>query len=311
MDEIYDIIIIGSGPAGLSAAIYAERAKLKTITIEKSAMSGGQVLNTYEVDNYPGLPGINGFDMGMKFRAHAETLGAKFIEDEVKELDFTASVKKVIGEKAVYEGKTVLIATGAKHRNLDVPGEEEYLGMGVSYCATCDGAFFRNKVVTVVGGGDAALEDAIFLSRICKKVYLIHRRDELRGAKVLQEQVFAAANVEIIWNHKVIDISGEDTVNSIMIVDVNSDEKRQISVDGVFIAVGVLPNSAVFQGKVEMDNQNYIKAGEEARTSVPGVFAAGDVRTKGLRQIVTAVSDGANAITSIERYLAEIFVKKI
>lgn len=308
MSQIYDIIIIGSGPAGLSAAIYAERAKLNTITLERNNMSGGQVLTTYEVDNYPGLPGINGFDMGMKFRSHAESLGAKFIEDEVKDLDFTSQIKKVIGEKAVYEGKTVLIATGAKHRRLDISGEEEYLGMGVSYCATCDGAFFRNKIVTVVGGGDVALEDAIFLSRLCKKVYLIHRRDEFRGAKVLQEQVFASDNIEVIWNHNVIDIFGEDIVTGIVIVDVNSNEKKELTVDGVFIAVGILPNSGVFKGKVHMDSQNYIEAGEDTKTSVQGIFAAGDVRTKSLRQIVTAVSDGANAITSVERYLTEISI---
>lgn len=305
MEQIYDVIIIGSGPAGLAAAIYAERAKLKTITLEKNMMSGGQVLNTYEVDNYPGLQGINGFDMGMKFREHAEALGAKFVEDEVLDMDFTSAVKKVSGKKGTYETKTVLISTGAHYRKLGVSGEAEYSGLGVSYCATCDGAFFRDKVVAVVGGGNVALEDAIFLARSCKKVYLIHRRDALRGVKALQEKVLATENIEVLWSHTVEDIFGEDIVAGITVKDLKKNEEREVALDGVFIAVGILPNSEMFKGKVDMDDYGYIIAGEDTRTSVPGVFVAGDIRTKSLRQIVTAVSDGANAVTSIERYLTE------
>lgn len=310
MGKMYDLIIIGSGPAGLAAAIYAERSKLKTITIEKNPMSGGQVLNTYEVDNYPGLPGINGFDMGTKFREHAESLGAKFVEDEVQDLDFESKIKKVYGLNETYEAKAILISTGAVHRKLGVSGEEEYAGQGVSYCATCDGAFFRNKVTAVVGGGDVALEDAIFLSRVCEKVYLIHRRDEFRGAKVLQDNVAAIDNIEVLWSHTVEDIFGEDIVTGIRVKDLKTGEERELELDGVFVAVGIIPNSDVFKGKLELDDYGYIVAGEDTRTSVPGVFVAGDIRTKALRQIVTAVSDGANAVTSIERYLAEAFIKE-
>lgn len=300
---VYDLIIIGSGPAGLSAVIYAERAKLNTLVIEQNYMSGGQVINTYEVDNYPGLPGINGFDMAMKFREHADKLGAKFVEDTVSSMELSGEEKVVVGAKETYHAKAVLIATGATHRKLAVPGEERLSGMGVSYCATCDGAFFRNKTTAVVGGGDVALEDAIFLGRICEKVYLIHRRDELRGAKTLQEQLFAMPNVEVIWNATVESIDGENKVSSIHIKDVNSGEITEKTVDGVFVAVGILPNDEAYKGQLETDASGYIKAGEDGITSVPGVFVAGDVRTKPLRQVVTAVADGANALTSIERYL--------
>lgn len=303
MSEVYDLVIIGSGPAGLAAAIYAERAKLKAVTIEKNVMSGGQVVNTYEVDNYPGLPGMNGFDLAMKFREHAQQLGAGFKEDTVQTILSEDGLHQVVCENGTYEGKTVLIATGATHRKLGAPGEEQFSGMGVSYCAICDGAFFRNKVTAVIGGGDVAVEDAIFLARLCKKVYLIHRRDELRAAKSLQEKLFAMENVEVLWDSVVEEIKGENNVNSISVKNVKTKEQKDVSVDGVFVAVGILPNSDEFKGVVELDPQGYIKAGEEGITSVPGIFAAGDVRTKALRQIVTAVSDGANAITSIEKYL--------
>lgn len=300
---VYDLIIIGSGPAGLSAVIYAERAKLNTLVIEQNYMSGGQVINTYEVDNYPGLPGINGFDMAMKFREHADKLGAKFVEDTVSSMELSGGEKVVVGAKETYRAKTVLIATGATHRKLGVPGEERLAGMGVSYCATCDGAFFRNKTTAVVGGGDVALEDAIFLGRICEKVYLIHRRDELRGAKTLQEQLFAMPNVEVIWDTTVESIDGEDKVASIQLKNVKTGEVSAKTVDGVFVAVGILPNDEAYKGQVGTDASGYIQAGEDGVTSVPGVFVAGDVRTKLLRQVVTAVADGANALTSVERYL--------
>ena len=306
-NNIYDVVIIGSGPSGLAAAIYAQRAKLNTITIEKQYMSGGQVLNTYEVDNYPGLPEINGFDMGQKFRQHAEKLGAKFIKDEVLELNIMDKIKKVHCKNNEFLTKTVIIATGAQHRLLEVKGEQELYGKGVSYCATCDGAFYKEKTVAVVGGGDVALEDAIFLSRLCKKVYLIHRRDEFRGVKILQEKVFSIDNIEVIWDTVVDEICGENEVTSINISNVKTKDRKTLDVDGVFVAIGIIPNSHIFEKHLKLDESNYIIANEDCKTSVDGVFVAGDVRTKALRQIVTAVSDGANAITSIEKYLATKF----
>ncbi len=324
MEHGYDLIIIGSGPAGLSAAIYAQRARLDTLVIEKDMVSGGQVLTTYEVDNYPGLPGIGGFDLGMKLREHAERLGAVFVTDQVvrveedqeeagetgegellkaAELAPARGMKQVICGSGSYRAKTVLIATGAAHRKLGVEGEERLTGMGVSYCATCDGAFFRNKEVAVVGGGDVALEDAIFLSRMCSKVWLIHRRDEFRGAKSLQENVFRQENIRILWDTTVEEIQGEQAVEGLRIRNKKTQEESVLKVQGVFIAVGITPNSRAFDGLVEMED-GYIRAGEDTRTSVPGIFAAGDVRTKALRQIVTAAADGANGVTAVERYLA-------
>ena len=305
MGEIYDTVIIGSGPAGLAAAIYAERAELNAIVIEKNVVSGGQVLTTYEVDNYPGVQGIGGYDLGMKFREHADSLGAEFVEDEVVRVETDGAVKKVVCTGNTYETKTVIIATGASHRKLGVPGEEELADMGVSYCATCDGAFFRGKTTAVIGGGDVAIEDAIFLARLCKKVYVVHRRDELRGAKSLQKKLFSLDNVEMVWDSVAQRIEGENKVERLVVSNVKTGETRELELQGVFVAVGISPNSEVFQGTVEMEN-GYIKAGEDCATSCPGIFAAGDVRTKNLRQIVTAVADGANAVTGVERYLTEL-----
>lgn len=321
MEKQYDLIIIGSGPAGLSAAIYAQRAKLDTMIIEKEMVSGGQVLTTYEVDNYPGLPGIGGFDLGMKFRQHAEQLEASFQEDEVQRIELAAGddeelkaaevrtergteLKKVVCRKDTYLAKSVIIATGATHRKLGVPGEEELAGMGVSYCATCDGAFFKKKVTAVVGGGDVAIEDAIFLARMCSHVYLIHRRDELRGAKSLQEKLFSLDNVTVLWDSVVEEIKGDEKVENLQLKNVKTGAVSELPVDGVFIAVGITPNSQPYAGLVDMDH-GYVKADETGATSVPGIYAVGDVRTKQLRQIVTAVADGANAVTSVERYLTE------
>ena len=303
MEKIYDVVIIGSGPAGLSAAVYAQRAQLDTVVIEKNMMSGGQILNTYEVDNYPGLPGISGFDLGMKLREHADKLGAVFAEDTVVSVELSGPVKKVVCEGDTYQGRTVIIATGAHHRKLGAKGEELLTGAGVSYCATCDGAFFKEKTTAVVGGGDVALEDAIFLARMCRKVYLIHRRDELRGAKSLQNRLMSMENVEIIWDTVVDEIAGSDKVEALKLFNKKTEVHSELPVDGVFIAVGIEPDSREYAGQLEMDRQGYIVAGEDGRTSVDGVFAAGDVRTKPLRQVITAAADGANCITSVERYL--------
>ena len=318
MSKIYDMVIIGSGPAGLSAAIYAARAKLNAIILEQNFVSGGQVVNTYEVDNYPGLPGMNGFDMGASFREHAEKLGAQFITEKVQEVvpetedesemhvaeDGPAvELKKVITDKNEYKTRTIVIATGARHSKLGIPGEEEFSGMGVSCCATCDGAFFKDKTTAVIGGGDVAVEDAIFLARICKKVYLIHRRHELRAAKILQERLFSLDNVEIVWDHVAKEIKGEGQVNTLAVENVKDNSRTDLAVDGVFIAVGIKPNSELFQGIVDTDEKGYIIAGEDCKTSVDGIFAAGDIRTKMLRQIITAAADGANSVTASQNYL--------
>jgi len=302
---IYDVIIIGSGPAGLSAAIYAERAKLKTLVIEKAPMSGGQILNTYEVDNYPGIPGVGGFDLGSKFRAHADAMGCVFVTAEVLKIDEEGPVKKIVTEKETYETKTLILATGANYRKLKVEGEEELMGRGVSYCATCDGAFFKGKTTAVVGGGDVALEDALFLSRICEKVYLIHRRAEFRGAKILQERVSQTENIEVLWDTIVEKIQGENMVEKLSLYNKKKDESMELPVQGVFIAVGIQPNTEVYEGFVKTDEGGYIVAQENGVTDHAGIFAAGDLRTKQLRQVITAASDGANTITSVEKYLYE------
>ncbi|MCC8137568.1 MAG: FAD-dependent oxidoreductase [Clostridiales bacterium] len=337
---IYDVIIVGSGPAGLTAAIYAVRAQLSVLVLEKEYMSGGQMLNTYEVDNYPGLPGIGGFELGVKFREHAEKLGVKFINIEVRHIgeernpffregapegdaaagngaagnvgagngaagDVAAGehvwVLNTSGEE--FRARAVVLAMGAKHRLLGVPGEKELAGMGVSYCATCDGAFFKERTVAVVGGGDVAAEDALFLARGCEKVYLIHRRDELRAAPLLQEQLRACKNVEFIWDSEVTEICGDEQVESIRIRNKKDGSERTLELEGVFIAVGTRPNTEIVTNLLHLDKNGYISASEDGITEKPGIFAAGDIRTKRLRQIVTAVSDGANVITSVEAYL--------
>lgn len=302
---MHDLIIIGSGPAGLGAAIYGKRAGLDTMVLERQPMSGGQVLNTYEVDNYLGLPGINGFDMGMQFREHADRLGAEFQEADVIAVRDQGDIKIVKTAKGDLEARAVIVASGATHRRLGVPGEERLAGRGISYCATCDGAFFKKKTTAVVGGGDVAVEDAVFLARFCEKVYLVHRRDELRAAKILQDQLFSLPNVEVIWDSVVEQIQGDEAVSGMILKNNRTKETVEKAVDGVFIAVGITPNSRAFEHPLEMDQNGYIKAGEDCRTSVPGIFAAGDVRTKKLRQIVTAVADGANAVASVQEYFTE------
>lgn len=304
---MFDLIIIGAGPAGLAAAIYAARAELKFIVLEKEMMSGGQIINTYEVDNYPGLYHMGGFDLAMKFREHADALGASFVTGEVERIEAVSGGKKVICKDGTeYETKTVILSGGAKHRKLEVPGEDKLAGSGVSYCATCDGAFFRGKEVAVVGGGDVAVEDALFLARLCKKVYVIHRRDTFRAAKTLVTRLTEAENVELVYDSVVKEIQGNFKVESLLVENKKTKEERTIILDGAFIAVGMLPETKAYEGLVEMDASGYIVADETGVTSDPAVFAAGDIRTKALRQVVTAASDGANAVQSVERYLAEV-----
>lgn len=300
---MYDLIIIGSGPAGLSAAVYGIRAGLNLLVLEQNPMSGGQVLNTYEVDNYLGLPGISGFDMGQTFRAHADKLGVEFVEARVKEIVDEGEYKLIKTRREEYQTRAVIVATGAQHALLGVPGEEELSGMGVSYCATCDGAFFKGRTVAVVGGGDVALEDAIYLARTCEKVYLIHRRDELRGAVVLQEELKALPNVEILYSHTVQEIRGEDCVESLLIKNVKTDEEKTLLVSGLFVAVGIHPATELIQNLVNCNEGGYVLADEAGESSCPGIFVAGDIRKKPLRQIVTAVADGANAAVAAADFL--------
>lgn len=302
---MYDVVIVGSGPAGLSAAVYARRSRLNTIVIEKAGYSGGQIVNTSEVDNYLGLQGIEGFDMAMKFRNHAEYFETEFVDDEVLSIEDKEEYYQInLKEKSAIYTRAVIIATGASYNKLAVPGESEYTGRGVSYCATCDGAFYRGKEVAVVGGGDVALEDALYLSNISSKVYLIHRRDELRGAKNLQEKVLKTENIEFIPNSVVEKINGIDgTVESIDIKNVKTAEERNIAVKGVFVAIGMKPVTDFVKELVDVDENGYIVAGEDGITSRRGIFVAGDVRTKKLRQVITAVSDGANALATLEMYL--------
>ena len=309
---MHDLIIIGAGPAGLSAAIYAARAELDYVLIEENFVNGGQIVDTYEIDNYPGLPGISGMELAEKMAEHAEKLGAEVVNAAVEGLDLTGVVKKVMTDEGTFEAKTVIIASGASHSHLGVPGEESLSGHGVSYCATCDGAFYRGKTTVVVGGGDVAVEDAIFLARGCEKVYVVHRRDELRAVKTLQTALFALPNVEMVWdsNLKSINEGSADSgtagkVTSVTVVNKNDGSERVIDADGVFIAVGITPRSGFVGTGIETNAGGYIIAGETCETNVPGVFAAGDVRAKQLRQVVTAVADGANAVTSVQRYLLE------
>ena len=298
-----DVVIIGNGPAGITAAIYGVRAGLDTLLVSDAPNGGGQIATTYEVDNYPGLLHVGGMELGDKFLEHAKELGVEELTTRVHEIRSEGDHKLLVTDKEEIETKTVIIATGADHSKLGVPGETELTGMGVSYCATCDGAFFRKRTVAVVGGGDVALGDAIFLSRFAAKVYLIHRRDEFRGAKSLQDQVKEKENIEILYSTVVTEVVGTDAVEKLHIKNVKTNEESDLPVNGVFMAVGIKPNLDSLQGLPERNEAGYIVADETCVTSIPGIFAAGDVRTKQLRQVITAAADGANAITSAERYL--------
>ena len=305
-ENMKDIVIIGSGPAGLSAAVYAKRATLDEVVVEKEMISGGQIIVTDRIDNYLGDYGVSGYDLSVKFREHADKLDVPFMEGNITSIEDKGDYKQVILENGnIVNAKAVVIATGATHKKLNVSGEDSLSGAGVSYCATCDGAFFKGKTVAVVGGGDVALGDALYLSNICDKVYLIHRRDGLRGAKVLQERVFAKDNIEFMPFYEVDEICGENSVEELILHDNRTNEKSKLNVSGIFIAVGMKPQSELVKNLVKLDDAGYICAGEDCRTSVKGIYAAGDARTKSLRQIVTAVADGAVAISSVE----EDFIK--
>lgn len=300
---IYDVIIAGSGPAGLSAAIYASRAGIKYAVIEKMFMGIGQISETDKVENYLGFDSIGGFDLGMKMRNHAEKCGTEFISGEIIKIEkyndlFYTSLKN--SDKKIVS-RTVVYALGASHKKLNISGESEYTGKGVSYCAVCDGAFYKNKTVAVIGGGDTALSEAVYLSNIASKVYLIHRRDAFRAAKFLQKKAKSNDKIEILYNAVPVEISGEQKVSKIKIS--REDKTDIIDTDGIFIAVGTEPQTDIIKNMVSTDKNGYIEADETGKTSLSGFFVAGDVRKKSLRQIVTAVSDGANCINSVEEYL--------
>lgn len=297
-----DTIIIGSGPAGLSASIYIKRANLNVLVIEKDYEGTGQVAESRKVDNYLGIPEISGYELGEKFREHALKSGVNFLEANVinikKQKDNIIRVELENGEYV--EAKTIIYATGATHRRLNVLGEEKYLGRGVSYCAICDGAFYKNKVVAVIGGGDVALDDAVYLSEIAKKVYLIHRRKEFRGAESTLNLLKEKENVEILINSEVDSILGDDKVTGILLKN-----KRELILDGIFSAIGMIPKTEILKELIDLDEYGYVKADETGKTNLKGFFVAGDVRKKELRQIVTAVSDGANAATSAINYIRD------
>lgn len=300
-----DIVIIGAGPAGLSAALYGARAGMDLTILETNYMAGGQVLNTYEVDNYLGLPGYNGFDMGMQFKEHVEKQGVEIVPSTVERIEACDGHYIVHTPEEDIVCKTVLLATGADNRKLEIPGEEAFRGKGVGYCATCDGAFYRGKVTAVIGGSYQAVEDAIYLSGLCEKVYLIHRRDALRAGAVLEKKLQSLENVQIVWEYVPVEIMGEDMVQAIRIRNVRSKEEEILQIDGVFVAIGTVPRTELADGLVEKDAQGFVCADEYGMTNRPGFFVAGDIRNKLLRQIVTAVADGANAVTAAWNYLNE------
>ena len=305
MEQIYDMIVIGGGPAGYTAALYAARAGLSTLVLEKLT-AGGQMALTERIDNYPGFAeGIDGFTLGERMQQGAERFGAVTEYAEVYAARLSERVKTLETDAGVFHGRTVVIAAGASPRTLGVPGEDTLVGRGVHYCAACDGAFYQGKTVAVVGGGNSAAADALTLSRIAKKVYLIHRRDSLRATKVYHEPLMSAPNVEFCWNSTVSALLHDSRLTGLRLKDVNTDAEHDLACDGVFISVGRAPATELFRRELALDKSGYIIADESTRPSLPGVFAAGDVRTKALRQVVPAVSDGAVAVHYAEEYLAE------
>lgn len=303
-----DVLIIGSGPAGLMAAIYTGRAMLSTVVCERDYMSTGQIVESDCIDNYPGLPNIEGYELGEKFKAHAQAYGTEFIEDEVIKIEKSANGSFVIKFKSdnLLSVKAIIYAAGASHRKLGIDGEFALRGAGVSYCAVCDGAFFKDKTTVVIGGGDTALGDALLLSKICKQVFVIYRGEKLRAAKSLQNKANDTVNIDIIYNAIPTSFNGDKHLSSISLKNTKTGKTAELNAEGAFIAIGSNPNSQILKGLVELDKSGYVVADETGKTSVSGIFVAGDVRTKALRQVVTAVSDGANAAISAENYINQI-----
>lgn len=305
MDHIYDVVIVGGGPGGYTAALYGARAGLDTVVLEKLA-AGGQMALTHQIDNYPGFEaGIDGFSLGDKMKQGAERFGAKSTYTEVLSLELSGDVKKIVTADGDFYAKAVVIATGANPRELGVERENELLGRGIHYCASCDGMFYRGKTVVVVGGGNTAAADALLLSRVAKKVILVHRRDSLRATKIYHEPLMNTENVELRWNSVITELLSDDTFHGIRLKDVVTGEESTVDCDGVFVSIGRKPATELVAGQLELDKAGYIVADESTKTNIPGVFAVGDVRTKAVRQVVTAVADGACAIGAAEEYLAE------
>lgn len=302
---MYDLVVIGGGPAGLSAGVYAARANLKTLIIEKG-LPGGQMQNTMEVENYTGIKTILGPELSESMRAHADYLGVEIKMTDVASIDMKSQPKVVHTSDGDIEAKAVLIATGAAPRKLGVPGEDKLSGRGVSWCAVCDGAFFKNKKIAVIGGGDSAIEEGTFLTRFGESVTVIHRRDKLRAQPILQQRAFSSEKMDFIWNHTVVEIFGEKKVTGIKIKHVDTGEEQTLDMDGVFIYIGFDPMTSFITDKEILDAEGYVLTDDDMRTSIPGVFAAGDVRPKGLRQIITAASDGAIAAMSAYHFIESL-----
>ena len=304
MEQIYDVIIIGGGPAGFGAALYTARAGLNTLVFEKMSV-GGQMMLTDIIDNYPGFnEGIDGFTLSENMKKGAERFGAKTVYKDVLSVDFSKEIKEIHTKKETFYAKAVVVASGANPKKLGLLSEEKFLNRGVHYCAHCDGRFYKDKTVAVIGGGNSAVSDALYLSKLCKKVYLIHRRDSLRATKVYHEPLKNAENVEFLWNSTVEEFVGENRLSAIKIKNLISNEIKEISLDGVFVSIGRSPNTEFLGESIELQN-GFIVADETTKTNIPGVFAAGDVRTKALRQVITAAADGATSAHYLEEYLNE------
>ena len=299
----FDTIILGGGPAGFSAGIYAARGAVSTAIIDINMM-GGQPSNYLELENYPAFPVIGGYDLMEKFEEHADKFGVqKFPMQEIESVDLLSNPKVIKTKEAEFKGKTVIIATGAQPMKLGVPGEKEFVGRGVSYCAVCDGAFYKEKIVAVVGGGNAAVEEAMYLTKFASKVYLIHRRDELRADKIVQERAFKNEKIEFVWNTVVKEIKGENLVNTLVLENTKTQEQSMLNVDGIFPYIGITPNIDLVNGQLEQDKGGFIMTDETMKTSVDGVFAVGDVRHTPLRQVITAAADGATGAVYAVKYL--------
>ncbi len=306
MENTYDVIIIGGGPAGYTSAIYCARALFSVLVIEKFS-PGGQMTQTSQIENYPGFEnGVDGFELGFKMQKGAEKFGTKTLRSEVIGVELSGEIKKIVTADGEFFAKSVIIATGADHRHLGLPDEEKLIGKGVAYCAACDGMFYRGKTVAVVGGGNSAAADALLLSKICEKVILVHRRDTLRAERAYHNPLMKAENVEFVLDSTVSEILSENTVTGIRVKNKVSGEERKIPLNGVFISIGRVPNTSLFKGQIDIDEYGYVIADETTKTNIPGVFAVGDVRTKPVRQIVTAVGDGATAAHYAEEYLANL-----